>query len=83
MKAVGPYMTWADGSPLYDQDGYLIPPPEAMANGLEPVRYRALGKWFPYDGVDVFGELTRDFPPYYKGELSSLDAREHPTQPKA
>jgi hypothetical protein len=57
------YCRWADGSPMYDYDGYLQPPPEHRATGGTPDQYRHLGRWTPIPpgcgiGLDADGQVT-------------------------
>lgn len=40
------YSLWTDDSRMYDDDGYMLPPPEHRAQGATPDLYRHLGRWF-------------------------------------
>lgn len=40
------YSLWSDDSRMYDDDGYMLPPPEHWAAGATPELYRYLGRWF-------------------------------------
>ncbi|TXH08417.1 MAG: hypothetical protein E6R04_10740 [Spirochaetes bacterium] len=40
------YSLWSDDSRMYDDDGYMLPPPEHQAAGATPELYRHLGRWF-------------------------------------
>lgn len=40
------YSLWTDDSRMYDDEGYMLPPPEHRAQGATPDLYRHLGRWF-------------------------------------
>jgi len=40
------YSLWVDRSPMYDVDGYMLPPTNARQAGATAEMYRHLGKWF-------------------------------------
>lgn len=42
----GKYSLWEDGSPIYDPDGYMLPPPAARDIGATASPYRHFGRWF-------------------------------------
>lgn len=42
----GRYSLWSDDSRMYDNAGYMQPPPEHRAAGATPELYRHLGRWF-------------------------------------
>ncbi|WP_071288237.1 hypothetical protein [Mycolicibacterium llatzerense] len=45
--AIGRYATWEDYiSPMYDADGYMLPPPAARALGAPAEMFRHFGRWF-------------------------------------
>jgi hypothetical protein len=48
-QAVGPYMTWADGTPIYDEHGYLLPSPELAREGVTASTLQQLGPWHHLD----------------------------------
>jgi len=53
--AAARYMTWNDGRPMYDPQGYFIPSVETQASGLTRVDARQLwAPWTPY------AEVVRD-----------------------
>ena len=45
------YVKWSDDSPMYDDEGYLLPPPEHREVGKTPADYRHFGRWFPLIGT--------------------------------
>lgn len=45
-RAICKYSLWTDDSRMYDDDGYMLPPPEHRALGAVPQQYRHLGRWF-------------------------------------
>lgn len=45
VRLSGRYMTWADNSPVYDADGFLLPSPEARAGGMTREDLRQFGRW--------------------------------------
>lgn len=50
--ATGRYMTWDDGRPMYDSDGYFIPSTETLRNGLTHAGARQLwAPWTPYESI--------------------------------
>ena len=50
--AAGRYMTWDDGRPMYDSDGYFIPSTETLRNGLTHADARRLwAPWTPYEAI--------------------------------
>jgi len=40
------YSLWSDDSRIYDDDGFMLPPPEHRAAGATPEFDRHLGRWF-------------------------------------
>lgn len=67
-QAVGPYMTWSDGTPIYDEDGYLRPSPELAGHGVTAATLRQLGPWHHLDyGIprELMPEHLRDLPPAF------------------
>jgi hypothetical protein len=44
------YSLWSDLSPMYDFDGYMLPPPEHRAAGATAETYRHLGTWIADPG---------------------------------
>lgn len=56
LKVIGPYMTWDDGRPVYDANGYMTP--AANWPGVDPQHVRDLGPWNEVSDV-VFNRLTR------------------------
>jgi hypothetical protein len=55
----GPYMTWADGGPVYDADGCLMPSPEARAAGMTREELRHLPQIGPGRPVSGLNKRAR------------------------
>ncbi|MDO2384300.1 hypothetical protein QRB41_12920 [Mycobacterium avium subsp. hominissuis] len=53
----GRYTRWEDGSPVYDQDGYMLPPPAARDAGAPAEAYRHFGRWFTIPPGFIVGWL--------------------------
>lgn len=71
----GRYMTWADGTRVYDRNGYRFPAPEELSQGLEAWRFRTLGPWVPLDiGARVMESAFRAGRPPSPGQVSALIA---------
>lgn len=49
------YVTWHDGTPTYDYDGYFQPPPSRLQQGKTPADYRHLGKWLKF--AEIGGKI--------------------------
>lgn len=49
------YVTWIDGTPTYDHDGYFLPPPNRRQQGKTAADYRHLGKWLKF--AEVGGKI--------------------------
>lgn len=59
LAIVGPYMTWTDGRPVYDSDGYMTPAenwPHA-----DPEELRSLGRWLSTRSVSYNSFTYRVF----------------------
>jgi hypothetical protein len=59
-RIVGRHQTWSDLSPMYDEDSYLLPPPEHRSVGKTPADHRHFGRWFPLIGplrLEPSGEI--------------------------
>lgn len=55
---IGPYQFWADGSPIYDEDGsYLLAPEQIAAGGAHDI-LSLLPRWTPLDSVNAFIDGT-------------------------
>lgn len=54
-ERIGPYMTWADGSPIYGAAGEYLPSPEQVAAGVFPVWQDTLPAWTPHQFVGAWG----------------------------
>jgi hypothetical protein len=44
-QATGPYMTWDDESPIYDDQGFILPSPQMREQGKTALQCRAFGRW--------------------------------------
>ena len=67
-RITGQYYVWEDGSPIYDLDGYMLPPPAARDAGAPAAAYRHFGRWFQVP------------PGHMVGWLGHGDAFLHPVQ---
>jgi hypothetical protein len=48
-RVLGPLMTWTDGSPIFDRQGYMLPAPEWV--GVTARELRVFGRWIHADSV--------------------------------
>lgn len=56
-EARGPYMRWADHSPVYTSDGHILPSPRMRAAGVSADDLRTYEPWFPIEGVPAAGPV--------------------------
>lgn len=56
LQVIGPHMTWADGRPIYDKDGYMSP--AGNWPGADSDQVRSLGAWNQVDKV-LYNARTR------------------------
>lgn len=71
-RGVYKYSAWDDGSPQYDEGGYLLPSPQHRQFGVTASDYRAIPRWHPFpDEVALHpdGRLTWPMPPPGTEEL--------------
>lgn len=59
LTIVGPYMTWTDGRPVYDDDGYMTP--AANWPHADPEELRSLGRWLSIESVSYNSFTYRVF----------------------
>ncbi len=53
-EIAGPFMAWQDMSPMYTDDGALLPPPPLRQQGVTPAELREFyPPWTPYDLFDA------------------------------
>lgn len=66
-QTVGPYMTWSDGTPIYDEDGNLLPSPEFSGHGVTavPCDSWARGTIWTTGSRELMPEHLRDLPPAF------------------
>lgn len=64
-RSMGKYMSYIDGRPVYDENGYLQPSPTHRRYGMTAERLKQFGKWIPLECVAMNGALVQgaSFPP--------------------
>ncbi|MGX1779267.1 hypothetical protein ACWIGW_44670 [Nocardia brasiliensis] len=59
-EVLGPFMEWDDGTPVYDERGYMLPPPQMRAYGVIAADLVRFGRWVEYGEIayfPAFGEV--------------------------
>jgi GNAT superfamily N-acetyltransferase len=80
-KALGPYMTWSDQSPVYTDQGKYIPSPEQIRAGQSQSLLVSLLPWTPVDHINaaLTGTSTGERPNAAKHPGITLEADEATT----
>lgn len=53
-RILGPYMEWDDGTPVYDERGYMLPAPPMRAYGVAAAELVRFGRWVSYGDIGYF-----------------------------
>lgn len=59
-RILGPFMEWDDGTPVYDERGYMLPAPQMRAYGVASADLVRFGRWVEYGEIayfPAFGEV--------------------------